>query len=131
MIETLSDYEFLTCGECGIKWGMPRWFVETRRKGDQKSRNYYCPNGHCRVFKETENDRLRRERDQLKQDAARLEDERAAAVAAQKKAEKELKRTFRRATAGVCPCCHRSFQALVRHMKTKHPGVVARVQEKG
>jgi hypothetical protein len=24
----------------------------------------------------------------------------------------------------VCPCCHRTFQALARHIKTKHPGVV-------
>lgn len=26
-----------------------------------------------------------------------------------------------RAANGVCPCCHRTFKQLARHMKTKHP----------
>lgn len=30
-------------------------------------------------------------------------------------------RIKRRVSAGVCPCCNRTFQCLARHMATKHP----------
>jgi len=33
----------------------------------------------------------------------------------------ELTKLKKRVTNGVCPCCHRSFQNLRRHMATKHP----------
>ena len=133
MVDLIDDYEFLICGECGIRWGMPRRFVEVRRAGGEACtpRSFYCPNGHVRVFRETDNDKLRRERDRLKQDAARLEEERNAAwqaeqraVEARRKAESELKRTVSRAGGGVCPCCNRTFSQLARHMANKHPEIV-------
>lgn len=40
-------------------------------------------------------------------------------------AKKETKRLKKRAVAGTCPCCHRTVNAMVRHMKTKHPEFVA------
>ena len=36
-------------------------------------------------------------------------------------------RMKKRAANGVCPCCHRTFKQLVRHMDRKHPGYVASV----
>lgn len=126
-----EEFEFLTCGNCGIQFAAPRTFIAARRAGDQGVSTFYCPNGHRLSFRDSEVDKLRRERDNLKQQIARVEDERSAAwraevaaTEARRKAERELKKTLNRAGAGVCPCCHRNFVALARHMKTKHPDVV-------
>lgn len=94
----------------------------------------YCPNGHPWHFTrgESEADKLRRERDRLRQRIAEKDDEIALAErkAAQwraklQAAEKETRRVKTRANGGVCPCCSRHFVQVERHMKTKHPGFVA------
>ena len=84
----------------------------------------YCPHGHTLTWKETEVDRLRRERDRLKQDAARIEDERSQATMRAERAEAATRKLQKRAAAGVCPCCNRTFLNMQRHMKSKHPNVV-------
>lgn len=125
----MSLLENHTCGECGIEWAMPVKFVQARRE-DKK--NFYCPNGHCRVFRESETDKLRRERDRLKQDQARyeqrLKDTRDRAEYAERRvsaAKGQITRLKNRAAAGVCPCCTRTFVNLQRHMASKHAGFTA------
>jgi NMD protein affecting ribosome stability and mRNA decay len=117
------EMETHTCGECGIQFAAPRWYFQARRDGDQNVKTFYCPNGHPRAFVESENVKLRRERDRLIQQAARLEDERRAAERAAAKERQERQRLEKRIGAGVCPCCSRTFQQLARHMKNKHPEV--------
>lgn len=87
-------------------------------------------NGHSMSYAENEADRLRRERDNLKQQMARVEEERNRAykwgedeAAARRKAEGELKQMQKRVHAGVCPCCNRTFANVARHMQSKHPDV--------
>ena len=36
----------------------------------------------------------------------------------------QISKLKKRASAGVCPCCNRSFQNLRRHMGNKHPEFV-------
>ena len=95
---------------------------------------FYCPHGHGQVFRagETEADKLRRARDNLKQQQARYEDWLRDANEARKSAERQaaaakgqVTRLKNRASAGVCPCCNRTITQLARHMKTKHPDFVA------
>jgi hypothetical protein len=82
----------------------------------------YCPLGHTHVIPGDGEaaklqKRLERERDR----AARLLAERdqiEASLRAQKGATTKAKK---RAAAAVCPCCHRSFSQLRRHMAAKHP----------
>jgi uncharacterized protein (DUF3084 family) len=81
----------------------------------------YCPHGHALSWKETETDKLRRERDRLKQREAMLEDEARMARERADKAEATTKRLKKRAAAGTCPCCQRTFSNMSRHMQTKHP----------
>jgi hypothetical protein len=109
------------CPNCDVMFAVTVEFNE-RRLADKA--NFYCPNGHTASYQESEADCLRRERDNLQQQMARVEDERAEAIAARQKAERELKRTQTRAGAGVCPCCNRSFRSLALHMKNKHPEIV-------
>ena len=92
--------------------------------------NFHCPFGHPQHFTEepTEADILRRERDRLKQDAARKDEnieflqrsvfklkEEAAA------AKLDTVRARKRALMGTCPCCHRTFRQMALHMRNKHP----------
>lgn len=89
---------------------------------------HHCPNGHSYGWKtgaeQRREEEIRRERDRLKQDAARLADEVAAERKRAEEAEKRIVQIRRRAAAGVCPCCNRTFVNVQRHMKTKHPNVV-------
>lgn len=109
-----------TCPNCGIRFGVPTHYLESRRE-DKKI--FYCPNGHDLSYQESLLDKVSRERDQLKQQLARKDDEIAAAKTLQTKAEQKAKRIAKRANAGVCQCCTRTFSNLARHMATKHPDV--------
>jgi hypothetical protein len=102
---------------------------------DRAARNHgytiYCPLGHTIAWKETEETRLRRERDRLKQGQARLDEERIdalgrAAIAEVRadKAEAKAKKLTKRAASGTCPCCSRTFSNMSDHMKNQHPEFV-------
>jgi hypothetical protein len=103
-----------TCCVCGIPFGMPRWLDEQRRE-DGKS--FFCPNGHDQIFSRSTKEELAEARRRL----ASLEEDLRVERMARKEAETENARQSKRSAAGVCPCCHRSFVQLARHMKTKHP----------
>jgi hypothetical protein len=121
-----DDMSKIQCADCGIAYLVPdRW--KQARRDDHKT--FWCPNGHTQYFPgETEAEKLRRERDHLKQRIAQRDDwvreerERRAAVERQLAAQKgQVTKLKNRAGAGVCPCCNRTFQALARHMAAKHP----------
>jgi hypothetical protein len=110
---------------CGIAVGIPS---NLRRVMLDEGKSCYCPQGHTFVFVDTYKDRLaKKERE--------LADERRRRQAARELLEAEershaatrghLTRHKKRASAGVCPCCNRTFQQLARHMKTKHPDYIA------
>jgi len=103
------------CGECGIEFQVPDHFYRERL---QTGKGWHCPNGHSRAFKESEADRFRRERDVARQQLARVEQERASAEATVRKLKK-------RAAAGTCPCCQRTFSNMGLHMRKQHPEFVA------
>jgi ribosomal protein S27AE len=111
-------YDSLTCGECGIVFYVNAGWLSDKRDSGGK---FSCPNGHPRIFKESEADRLRRE---LKAKEAEVEFQRTRAnraAAEQNKLLKERARLKKRIAAGVCPCCHRTVSQLANHMKTQHP----------
>jgi hypothetical protein len=101
------------CITCGVAFVVPAVVAD---KHYEQGGFHHCPNGHSQGWPKegSENAQLRRERDRLRQQAARLEQERD-------EAEAKLRRMRGRAAAGMCPCCKRSFANMARHMKTKHP----------
>lgn len=120
------EMEDRICGECGIAWSAPKAFMdECRKQGAAKS--FYCPNGHARVFRESEADKLRRERDLLKQQLACRDDDIAAERKRLQAEQKKTKKLQTRAAAGTCPCCHRTVRQMALHMKTKHPTFKAEI----
>lgn len=103
---------------CGIHHAIPESLSRTAK---ETGKAIYCPLGHEWVIRETELDKLRRQVEQQKDRAARLiaqRDQAEASLSATKGVVTKLKK---RASAGVCPCCGRTFQQLARHMKAKHP----------
>jgi len=108
----------MACGQCGIQFAVPEeWRAEKQRTGN----GWYCPNGHSRAYRESDAEKaqkaLEEERRRHAQTLARLNE----AQETERKALAEIKRAKKRASAGVCPCCSRTFQQLTRHMKAKHP----------
>lgn len=120
-----SRHVVVQCGGCGIFHTVP----EPKYNSCYHEGGFWsCPNGCSRGWDKgadhREIDALRRERDRLKQDAARLNDEIVTEKRRADAAEQKAIQTKRRALAGVCPCCNRTFINMQRHMKTKHPNVV-------
>lgn len=56
-----DNFTNMRCGECGVIWGMDSEQVRYLR---ETGATWYCPNGHPRVFRPSENEKLR---EQLKQ----------------------------------------------------------------
>jgi hypothetical protein len=134
-----------TCVSCGIVFAMPEEYNRLLRNDYRGTAEawFYCPRGHQQYYSgASEADKLRqqldeerRQRQRAEQKIAQKDDEirdwKATANDQRDKAEHERRRAngykghatriTKRAKAGVCPCCNRSFQQLARHMATKHP----------
>lgn len=130
----MSDFVSVTCHQCKEVSGLSRQTYNVLLRSGQ---TFYCPWGHGGVYSAapTEADLLRKERDTLKQQMARKDDEirqkgdevraeRAWREAAQNQARAYkgvATRVKNRVGKGVCPCCNRTFANLQRHMAGKHP----------
>ena len=99
---------------CGLPFAIPDTLEQQAR--DHK-KSVFCPLGHSWHYTESTEEKLARERRAHKatRDLLRAEER------SHKATRGHLTRQRRRAQAGVCPCCHRSFQNVTRHMRTKHP----------
>lgn len=125
-------FELRECITCGVLYAMPAVLLDQ----DRKDGGYrYCPNGHQQGWskEDSEQDKIRRERDKLIQQLARVEDEKREAIVVVERekdrlvaiAKAETKKLKKRAAAGTCPCCQRSFNNMTEHMKKQHPKFVA------
>lgn len=125
----MDEFVRMTCGDCGVVWGMNRAFYEGAKQAGPNQR-WSCPNGHWRNFVHgpSSEDLLRKERDTLRQQVAQRDDEiarqRERSEGAERRASAargQVTRLKNRAAAGVCPCCNRTFANLAKHMAGKHP----------
>lgn len=108
----------LECGVCAIDFAMPETLHEKRL---QDGKDFYCPHGHMIHYSETENQRLKRQLDWARDDAAGARARADQAEATTRAVKGHNTRLKKRASAGVCPCCNRTFKQLARHMKSQHP----------
>jgi len=110
---------------CGMRHAVPselRREQERQHADGQPVTDIYCPLGHTHVpVGEPKYKRLERERDRAQNEAATRAAERDQAEASARAFKGAATRSRRRAAAGVCPCCGRSFKQLRRHMANKHP----------
>lgn len=116
----------LQCGTCGTFHAIP----EAMHNAALEEGGYWtCPNGHSRGYREGRRERetVQRERDQYKQKVAQLEDDIVALKKSRAAVQGEYAKVKKRVSAGVCPCCNRSFENLRRHMHNKHPELATNV----
>lgn len=105
------------CPSCGCVFAVPQHFLNERRFDGKR---FYCPVGHSLSYNgdrhrlEQELQSVRRQRDFEREDRERAE----ASARAHKGHATRLRK---RAKAGVCPCCNRTFKQLARHMANQHP----------
>jgi hypothetical protein len=100
--------------------------------------SYSCAYGHQQFLCVGESDetKLRRERDRLTQRLAEKDDEirrqHERTEAAERRgaaARGQVTKIKNRVGHGVCPCCNRTFENLARHMGAQHPTFTAEAAE--
>lgn len=110
---------------CGIRHAIPE---ELSLAADRnKSLVVFCPVGHEWVsgsHELRESDRLREWLEQERDRSARIAAERDQVEASLRATKGVITKMRKRASAGMCPCCQRTFQQLARHMASQHPGFV-------
>ena len=122
-----TTYIIRSCGECGITYGVPKWFDdECHEQGANKI--WCCPNGHKRVYRKSATQKLFQD---LQRERAGHDQTKASRDRWRKKEERTgrrlsatrgiVTRIKNRISNGVCPCCNRSFKNLKRHMGSQHP----------
>ena len=129
----MPDGQFISaCWKCKCEVWLPTPLYKAAKHSSRIS--FFCAYGHEAIFSEgeTEADKLRRERDMLKQQMAQKDDEIAAVRQQRDRAREDNNRLAgaalkakKRSAAGVCQACNRQFQNVARHMHTKHPHFAA------
>lgn len=117
-------HELHECIKCGcVVVALESLLARFRKEGGF----FYCQNGHAQGWTKeiSEDEKVRRERDRLKQENARLAEQSETANRQRLKAEKTLASHKKRSAAGTCQCCNRTFANMARHMRQKHPEFVA------
>lgn len=123
---TASDtFVVTTCPQCGIRHGLPQHLY---KRLQENGNEFFCPNGHSIVFKASRADDLERKlvaerarSDRLKADADYERRQRKSIERSRNALKGQVTKVKNRVGNGVCPCCNRTFQNLLAHMKTQHP----------
>lgn len=112
-------FEVEQCCNCGMSFAMT---VDFQRRRRQDRQTFYCPAGHAQHYTgKTEAQKLK---DELERSRQMLDAAQARAATAEHEREqitKAHKKMRTRVMNGVCPCCNRTFQNLMQHMKSEHP----------
>lgn len=130
-MNTTVIIESLSCGNCHVVFGLDEHFhASVQRTG----KSFYCPNGHYIRYSDNEVKQLKEEKERLERRLAsaagnaKYYEERYEATKRQKAAVKgQLTKARNRIANGVCPCCSRTFQNVVRHMQSQHPEFTAQL----
>lgn len=120
------------CWKCKCETWLPTELYNAAKRSSKIS--FFCAYGHGQCFSEGESEetRLRRERDRLQQQLAYKDDMLRVAeqeldvqskLVANLKTQRKVVR--KRQAAGLCPCCNRSFRQMALHMKNMHPQFLA------
>jgi len=109
------------CPTCNIPHGIPDEMQ--RRAHYWKERvSIHCPNGHGWHYTRDKNeeDRLRAQLESEAKALARTQDLLNAEKASHSATKGQLTKAKKRAEAGMCPHCKRTFQQVQRHIANKH-----------
>lgn len=126
----------INCPRCATQYLLPDELYRAAKCNDDI--HFWCPYGHKAHYPagETEETKLRRERDRLTQRLAQKDDEITRQRDMRERADRQaaaargqVTKIKNRVGHGVCPCCNRTFENLHRHMTTQHPTFTAEAAE--
>lgn len=111
------------CCVCGVNIAGPS---DHKRNRLDDRKPFFCINGHSQSYiGKTELQKLQERLDAETARRARAEEGRARDAERSKRAiaseRGKMTKLRNRVGNGVCPCCNRTFQNLMGHMKTQHP----------
>jgi hypothetical protein len=114
------------CVRCGVPIVLEATFHQERQRDHA---NFFCPNGHPQHYPGKSDVELLKEqlaeKDRYIENSKKRREwaERDAKIAKRSAAsyKGKLNHVKDRVGNGVCPCCRRTFQDLMKHMQTKHP----------
>ena len=113
------NYARIECVACGMVFSVPESWEQTKRRDHS---GFFCPNGHTLSFHcKSDVEKLRDELDAQKRATEFQRQQRLHAEQQLSAAKGQITKIKNRVGNGVCPCCNRTFQNLMRHMSTKHP----------
>lgn len=104
---------------CGFVSLAPEHWVRQKRNTGQGFTCMGC--GGPLAFQPTELERLRAEVETTKQNVVFWQKRAREEEEAKSKVAQLLSKVQKRVGNGVCPCCHRAFVNMQRHMASKHP----------
>ncbi len=126
-MEIVTTLVKIACGQCAGIYAVAQRYYEDRQKAGG---DWHCPYCNCTwgfSSGNSENDRLKKEKEQLeatiraKNDLLASERARHDQTRASLRAQRGVTtRILNRTHNGVCPHCNRHFENLHRHMQTKH-----------
>lgn len=121
MLGSLFTNDTLTirqCPVCFIHYAAPEdMFIRKEKDGG----NWYCPNGHNIVFRESLADKLKRKVASLESNNQYLRESKGRTERQLSAHKGQVTKIKNRIANGVCPCCKRTFADVARHMKNQHP----------
>jgi hypothetical protein len=113
---------------CGMRHAIPAALRDYQQRQHDEGGpvpDVYCPLGHAHVpAGESLAAKLRRDLDRAHAATARAIADRDQVDASLRATKGALTKAKRRAANGVCPCCHRTFANVARHVAAKHPAYV-------
>lgn len=131
----MTDWDLSTCARCKEPMAFLRGRIDQARKGGTA---LHCPFGHLNYWKlgpseaeklKAQLDEERRARQRAEQRVAQERDEAQHQRNRANGYKGHATKIMKRAKAGMCPCCKRTFSQLARHMATQHPTFTPDVAE--
>ena len=123
-IEYTAELVVITCW-CGMDHAVPaalRDFQLRQHRDGERVTSIYCPLGHQHApAGEGEAVKLRKRLESTQASLTHTRDQLQAERSSHAATKGQLTKSRKRAAAGVCPCCNRSFVDVRRHMRSKHP----------
>lgn len=121
----IGDLSIVECCLCHTTFGMTQE-LNKQRLDDGKS--FWCPNGHNQHYTKSnikfleEKLAAANERERLEREAKERAWSREKVMSNRYRAQKGIATKIKnRVGNGVCPCCNRTFQNLLGHMRHQHP----------
>ena len=119
-----ETFRVVSCYTCGVRFGIGSDLY--RRVVTDAAGSVHCPAcGKLTCWNESQDQkRIKELEKKLAWEMSEVARQKEARDMAEKTAsglKGHVTRLKNRASAGVCPCCNRTFKQLAAHMKTKHP----------